>query len=84
MARKFIAPVIPAPLPVTFEQDTAHHLLTQARDALASGMGMTEFFRWAADYTMGQRGHSYAEAETLVVAAWTEAYDEHRDVELVA
>ena len=84
MARKFIAQVIPEPLPVTFAQETAHHLRTQARDALAGGMGITEFFKWSVDYAMNKRSHSYAEAEMLVIATWTEAYDEHRDMELAA
>jgi hypothetical protein len=66
----------------TYEASVAHHVATQARDAIANGMGMEEFFRWAVGYTLSVAGVDDKPAEAMTIAAWTAAFDEKRDEEI--
>ena len=56
----------------------------EARDAIASGMGMSEFFRWGVSYAIDRIGLDYSEGQSIVIGAWSEAFDEHRTAELEA
>lgn len=85
MARSRITlPVTPAAAPETLAEATARYVAAQARDAIASGMGMSEFFRWGVSYTMDRIGLGYSEGQSIVIGAWSVAFDEHRASELDA
>lgn len=83
MARSRITlPVTPADAPETLSEATARYVAAQARDAITNGMGMSEFFRWGVSYAMDRIGLDYSECQSIVIGAWSEAFDENRAAEL--
>lgn len=79
MARPRRLPAVPVHV-----DPVAHHIAMQAHEALAAGMGMTAFFAWACSYAMGQKGLSQEEAERIILPAWEDAWDHHREREFAA
>jgi hypothetical protein len=71
-------------LPLTPVEDAKRILTQRARDAIFDGLGMTAFFEWAVKYTAENMGLDSDTARNAVLAAWNDAYDEHRETMLDA